>query len=456
VMGHLKIVLLLAVLLANSGAVLAAAKIGTVVFTRGAVTAHIEGQQLRLLGRRSPLHQGDIISTGPKSFAVLKLEDGGRMSLRPNTVFTVKQFSQNKSTGSLIMNLFKGGLRMISGLIAKRNPRGVKLVASGVTIGIRGTEFDARICTNDCRNNLDSLKTTGKYIPPLVIGRVALMKGAFSATNLNNNKRIMTRGAPLYEGDTLETGRNAYAVLAMRDRGRITLKPGTVFKIDKHRYSPPEKKQKSSLFGAAFSLLKGGVRVLTGLIAKNNRKGYSVRTSQATIGIRGTGFDLDDLGPCTSSGPCGLHVAAWLGSITADNDKGSWVIDTDQSARIASRDAALVFIKVPPQFNVPRPDSVEIDFDNLFKADALSEPGSGVYVSCYEGHCTMTREGKTIDLGVNESAHAPEGKLELIRFERPQPFQADDLYLKTINKEFESLYEIIGDTGESEFACIIQ
>jgi len=446
----------LAVLLAASGSVIAAVKVGSVVFTRGAVTAHVANQQMRLLGRRAPLYQGDIITTGPKSFAVIKLEDGSRMSLRPNTVFTVKQFSQKKSAGSLVMSLFKGGLRMISGLISKRNPKGVRLNASGVTIGIRGTEFDARICKNDCRNNLTAQTSTLTTAQPLVVGRVVLMKGSLSATNLNNNKRIMTRGAPLYEGDTLETGRGSYAVLAMRDRGRFTLKPNTAFRIDKHRYSPPEKKQKSSLFGATFSLLKGGVRVLTGLIAKANRKGFRIRTSQATIGIRGSGFDLDDRGACTSSAPCGLLATVWLGAITAENDQGFWVIDTNQNARIDGQDTNLIFVKIPAQFDVPRPDKVEIDFDNLFNAQPVSEAQPGVFLSCYEGHCTLTKDDETIDLGVGESASYSEQDLQLTRFEQVQPFQADDPYLETINREFGGLFEIIEKPNESEFACIIQ
>ncbi len=454
---RLGLALSLAGLIVLSGTAVAAVKVGSVVFTRGAVTAHVENQQMRLLGRRAPLYQGDIITTGPKSYAVIRLEDGGRMSLRPNTVFTVKGFSQKKSAGSLVMSLFKGGLRMISGLISKRNPRGVRLSAAGVTIGIRGTEFDARICKNDCRNPTSTATSTLKPNQPLVIGRVALMKGTMSATNRNNNERSMSRGAPLYEGDTLETGRASYAVLAMRDRGRITLKPGTVFRIDKHRYRAPKKQQKTSLFGATFSLLKGGVRVLTGLIAKANRRAFSIRTSQATIGIRGTGFDLDDLGPCTSGAPCGLRAAVWLdGPITATNDKGAWEITTDQIATIAGRNAEPVFIRVPLETIAPRPDKIEIDFDNLFNAEPVADAKPGVYLSCYEGFCLMTKGGETIDLGVGESAYAAEQGTRPIRVEQVQPFQSGDLYLETINREFGSLYEIFEQADENEFACVIQ
>ncbi len=450
---HLHSFLLLAALLAGSGPGLAATKVGTVLFTRGAVSAQDVNKQLRLLGRRAPLHQGDIITTGPKSFAVFKLEDGGRMSLRPNTVFTVKHFSQKKSAGSLIMNLFKGGMRMISGLISKRNPNGVKLSAAGVTIGIRGTEFDARICDGDCNGTSGAEAATR----PAVIGRVALMKGSLNATGRVGEKRLLSRGAPLYEGDALETGRASYAVIAMSDRGRFTLKPDTIFRVDLHRFNS-KKQQKSSLFGSAFSLLKGGVRVLTGLIAKTNRKSFSIRTSQATIGIRGTGFDVDDQGPCTSAAPCGVHVSVWkVGEegqgIVVNNNQGSWALNLNQSAKIEDRNRELVMLKTAPVFNVPRPDMVKIDFDKLFTAIK-----AGVYLSCHEGHCSMSKGGKTVEVGKGESLSAPDQDTEIIRFGYVQDFQFNDIYLQTINQDILILHELSSPPVfiKKELMCTVQ
>ena len=50
---------------------------------------------------------------------------------------------------------------------------------------------------------------------------------------------------------------------------------------------------------ATFSLVKGGLRTVSGLIGKRgNRDAYKMNTATATIGIRGTVFDVDD---CFSS-----------------------------------------------------------------------------------------------------------------------------------------------------------
>ena len=453
---HLAAAFMLALIVMTPAPVSAAAKVGQVVLSRGVVTAHVEQQPLRLLGRNAPLYVGDIISTGPASFAVLDLEDGGRMSLRPNTVFTVKEYRRDESSGSLLMNLFKGGLRMLSGLISKNNPDGVKITAAGATIGIRGTEFDARICDNDCQGGGARSAATTLPTRSLVVGRVALMRGTMSATGVNDVKRNMTRGAPLHEGDTLETGRGSYAVLIMRDRGRITLKPGTRFRIDKYR-EPPTPEASSSLFGAALSLLKGGVRVLTGLIGKNAPDSVTVSTSQATIGIRGTGFDIDDLGPCGSGGPCGLHASVWLGTITMRNDKGTWIIETNVNAQLAGRDAVLVFVSQAPVFDVPRPDQVDIDFDEFFKTSQLSDPGVGVYLSCYEGHCRLSKGEQTVDLGAGESAYAPSEGTTVVRFDIVQPFQVNDSYLEKINGDSGALNELSNpDVGsQSEFECTL-
>ena len=121
-------------------------KIGQVVFAKGAVSAQSPSGTVRVLGKQAPIYQGDIITTGSKSFSVIKMIDDSRISIRPDTVFSFEDYSFNKGRDSAVMRLFKGGLRAISGLMSKRNPEVFKLKTSVATIGIRGTDFDARLC----------------------------------------------------------------------------------------------------------------------------------------------------------------------------------------------------------------------------------------------------------------------------------------------------------------------
>ena len=243
-------------------------QIGEVIFARGVVTAQT-GSQIRVLGKAAPIYEGDIITTGPKSFTVIKLNDQTRISLRQNTVFSFEDFAygQDEEKESAIMRLFKGGLRSISGLISKHNPDGFKVKTSVATIGIRGTKFDARLCQEgECEQEYQKTTDSGTVTPSTVIGRIALLKGKLNSTDKSGELRSLTKGAPLYEGDALETGKGSFAVLAFRDQSRVSLKAETQFKIEKFQYNVKEPDKDSSFF----RLVKGGMRALTGLIVKRN------------------------------------------------------------------------------------------------------------------------------------------------------------------------------------------
>ena len=111
-----------------------------------------------------------------------------------------------------------------------------------------------------------------------------------------------------------------------------------------------------------------------------------------------------------------------------------------------------------PVFNVPRPDTVDVDFNNLFDTQSNSGVEEGFYVACYEGHCAMYQEEKELDLGAGEAGFASSDGQRLIRLEEIDPFQINDPYLNTINDLFSSLYEILDDSviSETDFECVVQ
>lgn len=432
--------------------VLAEDAIGDVVFARGAVSAQSTGGQLRLLGKSAVIYRSDTITTGPKSFAVLKLNDGTRISVRPDTVLAINDYSEAPGKESASMRLFRGGLRAISGYISKRNPDAFKVRTAVATIGIRGTEFDARLCEADCAKEASDMTGKKTVIPQSVVGRVAFIKGKVSAKKEGKEIRTLTSGAPLYESDEITTDQNAYVVLVFRDQSRVTLKAETEFKIEKYNYDTEDPESD----GSFFRLVKGGMRALSGVMSKRNPQTYKVRTAVATIGIRGTGFDLIWFGPCTTSPNCGLVASVWQGDISSDNDAGINAIGLNQSVRIGAINLAPQLLDSAPVFNVPRPDTLDVDFDNLFTTHSSSVTEPGLYVACYEGHCTMLQEGRELDLGAGEAGFADAQRL--IRLQQIDPFQINDPYLNTINDVFSSLHEILDDSviSETEFECVVQ
>ncbi len=139
-----------ALLAAAAGA--AAQSAGEVEFARGVGFAQRPGQTPRTLGKGLALKEGDRLTTSDGASAIIKLEDGTRMTVRPNSELVLQQyhFKENAPDNSMLMQLVRGGFRAVTGLIAKNSPNAAKVQTNTATIGIRGTDFDARVCARDC------------------------------------------------------------------------------------------------------------------------------------------------------------------------------------------------------------------------------------------------------------------------------------------------------------------
>jgi hypothetical protein len=96
-----------------------------------------------------PLKTGDILSTGTtittgdKSRAVVKFEDGQIMVLAERSSFRIVDYRYSKERpreGNAVFALLQGGLRFITGVIGSTNRNGFRLTAGTATIGIRGSD----------------------------------------------------------------------------------------------------------------------------------------------------------------------------------------------------------------------------------------------------------------------------------------------------------------------------
>jgi hypothetical protein len=107
----------------------------------------------KLLGVKSQVEEGDTLSTEAGTYARIKFIDGGEVVLRPNSQLKVQSYHYNvaqPATDNVVLAILKGGLRAITGLLGKRNRDKVSFQTATATIGIRGTNFGALLCQNDC------------------------------------------------------------------------------------------------------------------------------------------------------------------------------------------------------------------------------------------------------------------------------------------------------------------
>lgn len=179
---------------------LAGAQAGRVLLSVGEATLVRGAQEARLAGGAA-VERGDTVRTGERSSVQIRMSDASIISLRSNTVFRIDeyQYSGDKGEGERsVFSLLKGGLRTVSGAIArpaaearvrtaaavetpsvekKREPareakEGESKIAEALraitgavtraadtrhvvrtptsTVGIRGTHYTIVHCDNDC------------------------------------------------------------------------------------------------------------------------------------------------------------------------------------------------------------------------------------------------------------------------------------------------------------------
>lgn len=145
--------LLLSLALALPGLVLAAGPVARVTHLSGLLTAtHTDGAS-KVLSVQSDILVGDILTTEKNSYARIKFADEAEVVLRPSTQLAVERYAYDAAkpqSDGMVLSLFKGGMRAVTGLIGKRNKEAVSFTTPTATIDIRGTHFGALFCQNDC------------------------------------------------------------------------------------------------------------------------------------------------------------------------------------------------------------------------------------------------------------------------------------------------------------------
>ena len=428
----IRAIVLLGFLLSEVG--LAAVEVGSVAYSRGVLTGQIDGEQPRLIAKGVPLHKGETLNTGSRGFALISLEDGTRMTLRPNTTFKIEDLNIEKGSENALMSLIRGGLRAVTGFISKARPKAFNINSTVATIGIRGTEFDARLCeASECQEEEDANVKTAQR-ESRVVGRIALLRGKASATVDGQESRVLTSGAAIYERDQIQTGIKSFAVVAFNDETRATLAPQTAIRVEEHEFKPEQPDENNSFL----SFLQGGLRMVTGAIGRLNKKAFRVATPTATIGIRGTGFDLVCEGACVSSNAAldpaadsllgkflqllikpayamgdgnGMYAKVWSGAIELQFGSKKMLLNNGRTAYLKNNFSQPLLIpdipaKLRSMGGAPRPDKVPMPEDAFSEAPpGIIEPG--LYVNVRKGDVAVQgADGKVINLGAGEALHA--------------------------------------------------
>ncbi|MBE0618980.1 MAG: FecR domain-containing protein [Burkholderiales bacterium] len=187
------------------GLAYAAGPVGTVTHLSGVLTAKRADGTTKLISVKSEVLEGDTLTTERDTYARIKFTDNGEVVLRPGSQLQVAAYSFNKAKpkeDNIVMNMLRGGLRAVTGLVGKRNHDAVKFDAITATIGIRGTHFGALICQNDCggiptvsgtppENGLHLDVTDGAIVVSNAAGQQVLNAGQFGFVQSANTLPVI-------------------------------------------------------------------------------------------------------------------------------------------------------------------------------------------------------------------------------------------------------------------------
>jgi hypothetical protein len=115
------------------------------------------------------------------------------------------------------------------------------------------------------------------------IGTAVVIKREVVAT-LGDDKRDLREGGRVHRSEYLETGNEAQAELKLDDQTKIALGPNAGLKLDDFVIG-----KSNGITTIGVNFVKGTFRFITGAEKKD---AYRIETPSATIGVRGTVFDV--------------------------------------------------------------------------------------------------------------------------------------------------------------------
>lgn len=208
-------------------------------------------------------------------------------------------------------------------------------------------------------------------------GTITNLSGTLSVKRGDGSVRILSVKSEVLAGDTLQTQKDSYAQVKFLDGAEVTLKPNTQFVVEVYKFNAA----KPAEDGAVFGLLKGGLRAVTGMIGKRgDQDAYQMKTSTATIGIRGTRYDADDCK--TTACYKGANVSQGTPSVTG----------------MSAGEGVLA-------------DAGPILAQNAASNDSREQHDAGVYVSVHDGEIVLSNGAGRINLAAGQFGFVAAGNI---------------------------------------------
>ncbi len=195
----------------------------------------------------------------------------------------------------------------------------------------------------------------GAPLAALAQATVQHLSGTLSVQRADGSVRLLSERSQVQRGDVISTERDSYAQLRFTDGGQVTMRPNTQVRLDEYAFDK-DQPQRDNI---AMSLLKGGMRAVTGLLGRRTKDSYKLTTATATVGIRGTDYSTVVIlpppagaAPDPSLPPPGVYVTVADGIVAFISGNFEQLVGAGQTGYAAQLNVQPVLIPPPP--NLPQ------------------------------------------------------------------------------------------------------
>jgi hypothetical protein len=132
-------------------------------------------------------------------------------------------------------------------------------------------------------------------------GSIDQLSGTVTVTGSDKVSRKVGAKEKIQSGDLVSTEAKSEVVIKLADESVVALRPNTQFRIEDFKY------EKKATDTAQFSLLRGIARLVTGLVGKASSDRVRITAATATVGIRGTDFEVAIVAEDTPDARAGVY-----------------------------------------------------------------------------------------------------------------------------------------------------
>jgi hypothetical protein len=185
-----------------------------------------------------------------------------------------------------------------------------------------------------------------------VAGRIIMARGDVQAITESGEIRKLKRRDSIFSHEVITTGNASRVQIRFIDNALLALKENSELNIKAYVYNEVNEKDNQVLM----ELVVGGFRTLTGKIGKGNKEAYKVETPVASIGIRGTLYDVQ-----ISFNK--IYAGVWKGGIALNTKQGSFDLGINANFNFAEISSTGDFtgLLIPPEALTPTSEATDQD-----------------------------------------------------------------------------------------------